>query len=100
MMPGWSLPAGFAFAPAEPRVSGSFLVGAVFAEPPRELPPRPDVLEARPFDLVLVAMHTTLRPTDDRHRQDAASVRDQPSPSRTVSTTSRMESMTSSGLYM
>jgi hypothetical protein len=40
--------------------AGSFFVGAV-----REDEPRAVVPEARPFDLVLVAMPSTLRPTAD-----------------------------------
>ena len=59
--------------PRMPRAvdAGSFFVGAVL-----EPEPRAGVPEARPFDLVLVAMRPTLRPTGDAGRQDAASVRD------------------------
>jgi len=58
---------------AAPRAfaAGSFFVGAV-----RVLEPRVDVPEARPFDLVLVAMVPTLRPVADARRQEAASVCD------------------------
>ena len=52
-------------------VAGSFLVGAV-----REPEPRDGVPEARPFDLVLVAMVPTLRPTADAGLQQRASVCD------------------------
>lgn len=58
---------------AAPRVveAGSFFVGAVLV-----LEPRVDVPEARPFDLVLVAMLPTLRPPTGSRREDAASVCD------------------------
>jgi hypothetical protein len=42
------------------RCAGSFFVGAVRVDEPR-----PDAPEARPFDLVLVAMRSTLRPAAD-----------------------------------
>lgn len=54
-MPGPSRPAGAGpFAADFVADAGSFFVGAVRDEP------RPDAPEARPFDLVLVAMPTTL----------------------------------------
>lgn len=81
---GRSDAAGAAFADvARVVVAGSFFVGAVFAPDVFALvdlePARAGVPEARPFDLVLVAMPSRLGPTADDGRQEPASVLDRPS---------------------